>query len=164
MDEKGDNAGKTGLLFGVALGAAYILRNVVLTVGAGLPEAVLIFPDLLLGLLCLVGVPLIAGVVNARSSRSVGAAMFAGAGTGIVGMLLVALQVILLPNLIPPGLAIIGIGAAQGGVLACWIPLAVGVGGFFGAIGGFFGRATYRRQRKMEKAAGTAARRALAQE
>jgi hypothetical protein len=121
VEEKRDNAGKIGLLWGLVLGAAFILSSIADT-WAGQASAVVIGLFGVLSLLAQIGAPFAAGLLAARKHGGVGAGAFAGATAGTIGSLLLAVQWILLPGLMSPALAALGVGNVEGAAL-CNVPI-----------------------------------------
>ncbi len=145
-------AGRTGLLFGLFFGGAFVIGDVVESYPSGTTAGVgsLIA---LLRVLAVLGLPLWAGVRAARSSGGVGSGVYAGFLSGGIGALLWGMQLAVLPDFAPlAATQAVSLGSLQGSAF-CSIPLFAGVGAFSGAIGGVIGALQFRRRRAAEQAA-----------
>ena len=155
--ERREIAGRTGLLFGLLVGAAFVVGDVVesypdgATAGVGSLMA-------LLRVVAVLGLPLWAGWRAARASGGVGGGVYAGFLCGGIGALVWGVQLAVLPDFAPlAATQAVSLGTFQGSAF-CSIPLFAGVGAFVGLIGGWIGATQFKRARAAEKAAEKAER------
>ncbi len=144
--ERREIAGRTGLLFGLLVGVAFVVADVVESYPGGSTSGVESLMALL-RVLAVLGLPLWAGLRAARASGGVGGGVYAGFLSGGIGALLWGVQLAVLPDFAPlAATQAVSLGSLQGSAF-CSIPLFAGVGAVTGLLGGVIGAAQFRRAR-----------------